>query len=282
MQNPDRSQPAHALVRGDLKVLVDCGEGAMRALKRAGIEFRTVNHIVLSHHHFDHIGSLFACLGLNMMIMRDYPLMIYGPAGTKKIIDGLCDACDVPNATGFGVPGQKMPHPREVVKVQEINPGDSFEIEDIKVSCCENTHYRPEEEFGTDGPVSLTLRFDAPDRSIVFTGDTGESPTVEAFAKGADLLIGELIDVEFTMSVVKRFNPNVPQERLNHIRFHLSQHHLSPEQLGELATKTGVDHVVAVHFAPGFMTPDMVDGYAARIASKFAGTVSISEDLGRY
>ncbi|MEQ8166616.1 MAG: MBL fold metallo-hydrolase, partial [Alphaproteobacteria bacterium] len=36
----------------------------MTQLRRVGVEFRTVDHIVLTHHHFDHIGSLFACIGL--------------------------------------------------------------------------------------------------------------------------------------------------------------------------------------------------------------------------
>ncbi|MFK8081924.1 MAG: MBL fold metallo-hydrolase [Granulosicoccus sp.] len=137
MQNPQRAQPAHAIMHGDVPILVDCGEGAMGQLKRAGIEFRDVHHIFLTHHHFDHIGSLFACLGLNMMTQRKLPLTIYGPPGTQSIVDGLCAACDVPNAIGFGVPGQQLPHPRDYLQVTEIRPGDVSHIDELKVTRCE-------------------------------------------------------------------------------------------------------------------------------------------------
>ena len=73
-----RSPPAHAVVSGDDTILVDCGEGAFQQLKRAGIDLQNVHHIILSHHHFDHIGSLFAGLGLNMMLHRQQTLHIYG------------------------------------------------------------------------------------------------------------------------------------------------------------------------------------------------------------
>ncbi|MFK7874480.1 MAG: MBL fold metallo-hydrolase, partial [Paracoccaceae bacterium] len=63
VQNPNRSQPSFVLMNGDAPILIDCGEGAMGQLRRANIEFREVHHIFLTHHHFDHIGSLFACLG---------------------------------------------------------------------------------------------------------------------------------------------------------------------------------------------------------------------------
>ena len=70
VQNPNRSQPSFVLMNGESPILIDCGEGAMGQLRRAGIEFRNVHHIFLTHHHFDHIGSLFACFGLNMMTQR--------------------------------------------------------------------------------------------------------------------------------------------------------------------------------------------------------------------
>lgn len=70
VQNPERAQPAHVIMHGEAPILVDCGEAAMGQLRRAGIEFCDVHHVFLTHHHFDHIGSLFACFGLNMMTQR--------------------------------------------------------------------------------------------------------------------------------------------------------------------------------------------------------------------
>lgn len=282
MQNPDRSQPAFLLMNGPRPVLIDCGEGAMRQLVRAGVEFRAVAEIFLTHHHFDHIGSLFACLGVNMMTMRRDPLTIYGPPGTARIVEGLFTACDVPQAIGFGVPGQSMPHPREFVRVVEIHPGERLTLGEMTVTACENTHYRAEDQFGTEGPVSLSYRFDLPGRSIVLTGDTGECQALEALAQGADLLIGEMMDLDFTMARVRARNPEMPEAGIDRIRQHLSQHHLSPEELGDLAARAGVGQVVAVHFPPAVATPATAPGYAARIAARFGGEVRIGADLETY
>jgi len=282
VQNPDRAQPAFLLMNGARPVLIDCGEGAMRQLARAGVQFRDVGEIFLTHHHFDHIGSLFACLGVNMMTMRRDPLTIYGPPGTARIVEGLFAACDVPQAIGFGIAGQTMPHPRDFVRVVEVRPGDRLTLGEMGVTACENTHYRTEEAFGTEGPVSLSYRFDLPGRSLVVTGDTGECRALQGLARGADLLIGEMMDLDLTMSRVRAANPTMPAAGIDRIRQHLSQHHLSPEELGDLAARAGVGQVVAVHFPPGVATPASAPDYAARIAARFGGDVRIGADLETY
>jgi len=282
MQNPQRWQPAHLLVHGEEKILIDCGEGAMGQLVRAGVEYREINHLFLTHHHFDHIGSLFAFFGLSMMTQRPNTLTIYGPVGTQSIVDGLCDACNVPNDIGFGVPGQNLPHPRDFTKVVEIAPGDEIELGDIKMSCCENTHFRTEEHFGEDGHISLSLRFDLPDRSVVFTGDTGPCEALEKLSVGADLMIGELMDIDVTMQRVRARNASIPEERLQMIASHLSKHHIGAEELGELASRANVKEVVAVHFAPGIATPDTADSYIERVKKVYSGKFSIGQDLAEY
>lgn len=282
MLNPIRWQPAHVLQVQEAPVLIDCGEGAMGQLKRAGIEFRDVHHIFLTHHHFDHIGSLFACLGLNMMVQRKRPLTIYGPAGTKEIVDRLCDACDGPNAIGFGVPGQQLPHPRDFTQIVELVPGDTVSLEGATVTSCENTHYRAESEFGTAGPVSLSLRFDMPERSVVFTGDTGPCNGLEALCKGADLLISEMMDLELTMGRVRKINPTMPDAQVNKIHNHLSKHHIGAEYVAELAKQAGLKTVVAVHFPPGVAVPETAQSYVDRAKAIFDGDVIIGEDLAVY
>ncbi len=282
MQNPQRAQPAHVLMHGDQPILIDCGEGAMGQLKRAGLEFRNVHHIFLTHHHFDHIGSLFACLGLNMMTQRRVPLTIYGPPGTASIIEGLCAACDVPNAIGFGMPGQQLPHPRDFTTVTEINPGDTITLDDLTVTCCENTHYRNEDQFGQEGYLSLSLRFDLPDRSVVFTGDTGPCKALETLAQGVDLIVGEMMDLDITMGRVRAMNPQMPEEKLEMIKGHLSQHHINAEDLAHLAKAAGAKEVVAVHFPPGIATPDSAQGYIDRVNALYSGKFTIGQDLAEY
>jgi ribonuclease BN (tRNA processing enzyme) len=277
-----RAQPAHAIVHQGGTILVDCGEGAFAQLMKAGIDLRDVHEIFISHHHFDHIGSLFAGLGLNMMLHRKQRLNIYGPAGTQQIIGHLIEACDISHRAGFGVPGQTLPHPRDFVQVRDITPADLIEVGEIQIKCCENTHYRSEDQATHDGPVSLSLRFDAPDRSMVFTGDTGPCQALERFAQGAQLLVGELIDVEKVMQRVRLKNTQMPADRIAMIEKHLSEHHLNADQLGRLAASAGVDHLVAVHIPINEMTPEMAPQYVEKIAENFSGKITISEDLAVY
>lgn len=282
VQNPNRSQPSFVLMNGELPILIDCGEGAMGQLRRADIEYRDVHHIFLTHHHFDHIGSLFACLGLNMMTQRRVPLNIYGPPGTQSIVDGLVAACNVPNEIGFGVPGQRLPHPRDFVAVTEITPGHEIVIEDLKVTCCENTHYRSEDQFGAEGYLSLSLRFDLPDRVVVFTGDTGPCKGLESFAKGADLIIGEMMDLDITMGRIRHMNPQMPEEKLHQIKSHLAQHHINSEDLAALAVAAEAKEVVATHFPPGIADENTANGYFERVKKIYNGKFSIGKDLAVY
>lgn len=275
----NRAQPAHLISRGDRRILIDCGEGAMDQVQRSGTDFRQVRHIFITHHHFDHIGSLFACLGKLMMMQSKEPLKIYGPIGTRRIIDALNTACDVTWEIGLGFPGQKGVHPRDFVQVQELTPGDEVEIDDIRFTCCENTHFRSEDAFGQDGPVSLSYRIDAPDRSFVFTGDTGPCAALEKLAKGVDVLVGELMDIEGTMERTRLQNPNMPTDRIDLMARHMAEHHLVAADLGSLAALAKVGHVVAVHIPLDTINAVTAPSYVAQIASKFDGEITIANDF---
>lgn len=279
---PHRMPPAHAVAYDGGTILVDCGEGAFQQLRRAGFDPKQVHELFITHHHFDHIGSLFACLGLNMMMHRDKPMNIYGPPGTSEILEHLIAACDIPQATGYGVPGQTLPHPRDFIVSRDIRPGDVFDIDGIRISCCENTHYRSEDQFGNKGPVSLSYRFDMPDRSMVFTGDTGPCRALEDLAKGADLLVGELIDADIVVNHLRARNPDMSDKALQQMSQHFTEHHLTPEDLGELASRAGVKQLVAVHIPFHTKSAGEDAKYVKRISAKFSGSVTISEDLAEY
>ena len=279
---PHRMPPAHAVAYDGGTILVDCGEGAFQQLRRAGFDPKQVHELFITHHHFDHIGSLFACLGLNMMMHRDKPMNIYGPPGTSEILEHLIAACDIPQATGYGVPGQTLPHPRDFIVSRDIQPGDVFDIDGTRISCCENTHYRSEDQFGNKGPVSLSYRFDMPDRSMVFTGDTGPCRALEDLAKGADLLVGELIDAAIIVNRLRARNPDMSDKALQQMSQHFTEHHLTPEDLGELASRAGVKQLVAVHIPFHTKSAGEDAKYVKRISAKFSGSVTISEDLAEY
>ena len=66
------------------------------------------------------------------------------------------------------------------------------------------------------------------------------------------------------------------------MRQHFDEHHLTPEDLGKLASRSGVKKVVAVHIP--FITKNTEEDakYVSRILANFSGSVTISEDLAAY
>ncbi len=53
-----RGLPAVAVLAGEQRFLVDCGEGTQRQILRSGIGFKRLNRIFLTHAHLDHILGL--------------------------------------------------------------------------------------------------------------------------------------------------------------------------------------------------------------------------------
>ena len=71
-------------------MLIDCGEGTQVGIRRLGWGFRCLEGLVLTHFHGDH------CTGLPGLLLslekagRDEPFDIYGPAGLRRVVEGLC------------------------------------------------------------------------------------------------------------------------------------------------------------------------------------------------
>lgn len=103
-----------------------------------------------------------------------------------------------------------------------------------------------------------------------------------ALAKGADLLVSEMIDVDGTLADIRRASPNMPAATMALLETHLRTHHLTPEELGDLARAAGVKAVVVTHLSAPDLTGASVLEYLARIRSRFAGPVTIGRDLEEF
>ena len=127
-----------------------------------------------------------------------------------------------------------------------------------------------------------SLRFDLPNRSIVYTGDTGSSSSVEKLAQDADILISEVMDVDEAIARVKRSDPDISQPVLEMVSEHLRAHHVSPEQVGEMAARANVGKVVLTHLSPPMHEQHEMDLYIDSVGKTFDGEVLIANDLDRF
>jgi ribonuclease BN (tRNA processing enzyme) len=285
MPSMTRSEPANLLIRKGSAHLVDAGDDAMTRAIGAGATFQSLHTIWLSHLHFDHIGGMLAVLGLRNQTRTVAPLTIYGPPGTRAMVEGLYAAMTPSAEAGFGVPGETEVKPDTGITIVELNGGETVKVGDMTVRAVRNTHYsfpkgsKQDHEF-----ASLSYRFDLPDRSIVYTGDTGPSTAVETLAKGADLLVSEMIDLDATRASVARRAAATDPQTVEMMVKHLTTHHLTTQQVGELAAKAGVKAVVLTHLAGG-AAPDAgaTARYAAQVKSVYhGGPVTVASDMDRF
>jgi ribonuclease BN (tRNA processing enzyme) len=294
-----RSEPANALVVDRVVYFVDAGDGAAEQLAKAGLSLQAVRAVFISHLHFDHTGGLFGVLGLRQQTNTRAKLTIYGPPGIKETVNGLLAAIQPGGVSGYGVPGEQYIPPD--VEVIEIRDGARLSLDGFAVTTVENTHYSFPRGSDMDRRFdSLSFRFDFPGRSIVYTGDTGPSDAVTALAKGADILVSELIDEQVAQS---GFGPPPPAAGQNRptqaapppangaqpqkstaevMREHLSTHHLTPEQVGKMASDAKVGRVVITHLVASRRPDFPVDTYVAEIKKTYSGPVEIANDLDRY
>ena len=272
--NPTRSEPAHLLLWRDQAILIDAGDGVAEQLVKAHVRLDAVQTIFLSHLHFDHTGGLFGLLGLRYQMRGPSRVTaIYGPPGTKRLVDGLLAAIQ---------PGSALvPKPLPDWRVVELNDGSKISVGDVRVTAASNSHYilwsGPEPR-----PVSLSYRFDLPDRSIVYTGDTGPSRNVEKLARGADLLVSEVIDADTAIDRLKSELYLPSEALLSSVRDHFTKEHLVPDQVGLLAARADVHALVLTHFGGATGSNEQIVRLTNTIATHFKGPIHFANDLERY
>ncbi|WP_347304231.1 MBL fold metallo-hydrolase [Croceibacterium sp. TMG7-5b_MA50] len=278
-----RSQPANVLLRGQRAYLIDAGDGAVQQLSKANIGLPTVKAVFISHLHVDHTGGLAAVLGLRNQTNVREVLTVYGPVGTQELVNGIVESMRPSAAAGYGIPGQPWAPPETTVRVVELHDGGDIQVDDMRVRAVKNTHYDFEPGSAEDQAFqSLSLRFDTPDRSITYTGDTGPSPAVERLAAGSDILVSEMIDLDATLANVARNSPNMPEVVKRGMVQHLSTHHLTPSEVGAMAGRANVKSVVVTHFAGGTSDAERLKTYQGEIGDLYQGPVTIANDLDRF
>jgi len=70
-------------------ILIDCGEGTQIPLKMAGWGFKTLDAILFTHYHADHIAGLPGLLLTLGNSGREEPLTLMGPPGIIRIVEGI-------------------------------------------------------------------------------------------------------------------------------------------------------------------------------------------------
>jgi ribonuclease BN (tRNA processing enzyme) len=144
-----------------------------------------------------------------------------------------------------------------------MEPFKLFEDDRVRVSAILVDH----------APVwpAFAYRFDTDDGSIVFSGDTGRCENLIKLAKGADVLVHEVIVTSFIHSVFP-----APRSVANEgLMQHLLNAHTQVEEVGAVAEAAGVKKLVLSHIVPGNATREQL----LPAGNGFSGELVIGRDL---
>lgn len=284
----ERSEPANAVVVNGAVYLFDVGSGVERQMAGAHLALGDVRAVFISHHHIDHDADLGQIMASRWMFNHLAPMPVIGPPGTVEQVRNLAAAAKVVELAPIGTAGPRgKPPVLATVTPQDLAadmdaPTEIYKDANVRVLAIANTHYH----FPPGSPMakfsrSYAYRVETVHRTFVFTGDTGPSENVARLARGADVLVSEVIDLD-KMQAILRKAPDLPPAMLPEMIRHMEEDHLTPVEVGKLAAAAGVKEVVLTHIVPGMDGETDLGGYTKGIQPTFTGRVRLARDLDRF
>ncbi len=282
MPRKDRTQSSNLLIVNGALYLIDAGGSVTQRIVQSGNDFRKVGKIFITHPHSDHTAGLATLLVSEWEYQRAEPIDIYG-GGVEALVKSAI-AYLTPNAEIRFSEGKQRPM-ADIFKGHDVNAGVIYQDANVKVTAVENSHFK----FAPGTPPygkykSFSYRFDTPDRSFLFTGDTGWSDAVVDLAKGADVLVTEVTSVDDVVALQKRngaWQAKTPAEQEGWIR-HMHEEHVTPEEVGKMAAKAGVKMIVMTHLAPSPNPDDDYQRFADEAKKHFSGEIKVARDLMQF
>jgi ribonuclease BN (tRNA processing enzyme) len=261
---PNRAATAQVITVGDAAYVVDCGNGVARQLVLAGIKLKALRSIFITHHHSDHNVDYGSLMLLAWAADLATPVNSYGPPPLAEMTQSFLDYSRVDIATRMADEGR--PSLAGLIRPHDLTKA-GLVMQDLNVRVTAALVDHP--------PLvpSFAYRFDCPDRSIVISGDTRPSEGLVTLARGADLLVHEVMYLPALEALIAS-EPNATT-----LREHLLASHTSAADVGKVATRAGVKTLVLSHFVPGgfpFVTDDQ---WRDAVRPHFAGEIIVGRDL---
>ena len=259
-----RFGPGVLVQAGGKTLLIDCGRGTTQRLLQAGLRLGQVDGLFLTHLHSDHIVGI-PDLWLTGWLETNYaqrngPFVVYGPAGTKGLMDGLIKAYDWDIKARIADQNLKPENIR--VEATDFKPGVIYDQGGVKVTAIEVDH-------GELLKPAFGFRVDYAGRSVTISGDTRFSENLIDKAMGSDLLIHQVAAVREALLA----SPVIKV---------ILSHHTRPDEAGTVFSRVKPKLAVYYHFVllgtPAI--PAVTEKEVLEMTRKtYSGPLLIGEDL---
>jgi ribonuclease Z len=266
MPDLTRAGACAAVIAGGRVVVIDAGPGSWAKLAAAGVKAASVDTVLLTHLHSDHIGDLGELATQSWLGGRKVPLQVLGPpapeeaervtnaegevlgaAGTEAVVKGFSDAYDtdadfriaqghelVPTEAARMI-GNDIPRPEagEAVTV--------YDTDGLKISAFLVNHDPVEPAYG--------YRIEYGGRVAVVSGDTKKVPNMVRFSRGADLLVHEALNPDMVEMLAASLD-QTGNPRAGTMARQVIEYHTNPVEVAGIAKEAGVPYLVMTHMVP--------------------------------
>lgn len=273
--DPTRAGPCTMVIAGRHIYVVDAGEGGARNLTLMGLPTGRIEQLFLTHFHSDHIDGLGPMLLLRWAgVPNTSPLPVAGPPGVEAVVAGF-------NAAYAADQGYRTAHHGAAI----MPPGGAgaaaapfafpetpqllLDADGVRITAFRVDH----------GPVepAVGYRFDYKGRSVVLSGDTVPTASLDAAASGADLLVHEALApnlvARLTDALAARGIANTAQ-----ITRDILNYHTTPEQAADAAQRAGVKALLLNHIVPPLPMRFAYPAFQGGAATRFDGPITVGED----
>jgi len=246
-------------------LLFDAGRSSTTGLARLGLNPADVTKVFLTHLHSDHVISLPELLLFPWAQGRKTPLEVWGPTGTRSMMQKLQEAFAFDIHVRRDV-DDKFPADGVRVVATDIREGVVYESNGVKVTAFLVDH----------GPVTPAFgyRIAFGGHSLVISGDTKPSENLVKFASGVDVLIHEVARWKQDPVLTGPPDELLPNSRTTRRQAKaIAEHHTDGAEAGRVFDRVKPKLAVFSHYN--------VDPQAtlALVRQSYSGPVEFGEDL---
>jgi ribonuclease Z len=244
----------------------DLGSGALRNFTGLKLPLNSASKVFLTHLHADHVGDMPALVWSFAKSGRNVPVELWGPSGATKELGTQSYAKNLMLAHAWDTEAMKTHPCKSGAKIIATEfpcdkPTKIYERNGVVISSFPVKHM-------IAGPVGLRLDYNG--RSIVYSGDTTPTDSLQVASKGGvDLLIHETFPDAATFAK----KANVPIEAS---KMMLKKLHTSPDLAGKIFKQAGARMSVIFHLAVDHET---VGSVYKEMRGQYDGPVTIAQDL---